>query len=178
MIERIKNTVSWFLSHKAWAGIGGLCAVIGLLISLLSFLNHHDTNKNVVAPPLVQPRPNNPSCIEEPIQVVPQNDKLNLSRSLSYLSGCYVDGCYTYQLTITDLVETDISNQFLKGLDWHVGLSVSERKAGGRTHSTVIKIRSNGRSLDEIRNKSAFKLDEKVYVWLDSLNICNKEKRK
>lgn len=168
MIGKIKHTVSWFLSHKAWAGIG---AIAGIIIGVLPLVNQH-TNET---PPSGQPEPKNTSCIEEPIQVVPQNDKLNLSRSLSYISGCYIDGCYTYQLKITDLVETDISNQYLQGLDWHVGVSVSETKAGGRTHSAVKKTRSHGRSLDESRSKNTVKLDEQVHVWLDALNICNRE---
>lgn len=169
LLEKIKKILSWFLGHRAWAGIGAIATII---IGILSLSNQHNSD------PVSSSRSRQKNCIKNPIQIMSQNKELNLSRSSNCLSGCYVDGCYTYQLTITDLVETDISNQFLKGLDWHVGVSMSERKAGGRTHSTVIKIRSNGRSLDEIRNKSAFKLDEKVYVWLDSLNICNKEKRK
>jgi hypothetical protein len=162
---KVKNIVFWFLKHPVLSGVGSVLTIIG-------FLTQHNC-RTTISPP--QP----PSCIEKSIQVVsPQNEKLNLTRSLNYLSDCYVDGCYTHQLKITDLVETDISNQYLKGLDWHVGVSVSDTKAGRQTHATVIKIRSNGRSLDEIRSKSAFKLDEKVHVWLDSLNICDKEKRK
>lgn len=174
-MEKFKNIVSWLCSHPAWAGISGLCAIITLFITLLPFFIQHN-NDITTLPSSGQAEPKNPSCIENPI--LSQNDRLKLSRSLSYLSGCYVDGCYTHQLKITDVVESDISNNYLKGLDWHVGVSVSDTKAGGRTHATVIKIRSNGRSLDEIRSKSTLKLDEKVHVWLDSLNICNKEKHK
>ncbi len=102
-----------------------------------------------------------------------QNERLNLSKSLDYLSGCYVNGCYTYQLQLIDLVETDISNQYLKGLDWYVELSVSDNKAGTSIHSTVIKIRSNGRNISEIKRKNAINLDDKIRVWLETLNICN-----
>ena len=170
MIGKVKHTVCWFLEHPILSGVGSVVTIVSVLVPLF---NQHNSEEL----PSGQPEPNNPSCIEEPIQVVPQNDKLNLPKSLSCLSGCYVNGCYTYQLIITDLVETDISNQFLKGLDWHVGVSVSEAKAGGRMRSTVIKIRSPGRSLDESRSRNTVKLDEKVHVWLDTLNICNREER-
>jgi hypothetical protein len=169
LIKKISNTVSWFLKHPVLSGVGSVVTIVSVLIP---FFNQH--NSGTVIPP---PQPPQKDCIKNPIQVVSQNNKLNLPKSLNYLSGCYVDGCYTYQLKITDLVEIDISNQYLKGLDWHVGLSVSETKAAGRTHSTVIKIRSNGGSIDESRSKSTVKLDEKVHVWLDTLNICNREKR-
>lgn len=176
-MEQLKNLASWLCSHPAWAGISGLCAIITLVITLFPFFTHHNNEVTNFSSP-VQPEPDKSSCIEDPIQMISPNKELNLSRSSYYLSGCYVDGCYTCQLKITDLVETDISNQYLKGLDWHVGVSLSDTKAGGRTHSTVIRIRSNGRNFDEIRSKSAFKLDEKTHVWLDTLNVCNKEKRK
>jgi hypothetical protein len=172
LIEEIKNSISWFFSHPVWTGIGGLCAITSLLVGVLSYLDQHNSK------PVPSVQPPQKDCIKNPIQVVSQNDKINLQESLNYLSGCYVDGCYTYQLKITDLVETDISNQYLQGLDWHVGMSVSETKAAGRTYSTVKKIRSNGRSIDESRSNSILQLDEKVHVWLDSLTICNKEKYK
>lgn len=171
-MKKYKTILSLLCSHPAWTGISGLCAIITLVITLLPFFTQH--NNDITALPLSgQPRPKDSSCIKNPIQMISSNKELNLSRSLDYLSGCYVNGCYTHQLKITDVVEIDISNQYLKGLDWHVRLSVSDTKVGGQTHATVIKIRSNGRSLDEIRNKSVFKLDEKVHVWLDALNICN-----
>jgi len=149
------------------SGVSSVVTLVGVLIPLFNQNNSSPT-----------PQREQKDCIKNPIQVLSQNENLNLPKSLSYLSGCYIDGCYTYQLKITDLVETDISNQYLQGLDWHVGLSVSETKDAGRMHSTVIKIRSNGRSIDEIRSKSKLQLDEKAHVWLDSLTICNKEKYK
>ncbi|XOF33449.1 MAG: hypothetical protein ACL93V_15845 [Candidatus Electrothrix sp. YB6] len=168
-MKNFKNIVFWFLEHPVLSGVGSLVTIASALISFLIFCNDSPLSSG-------EPVSNNPGCIKEPIQITLQNETLNLTKSSSYLSGCYIDGCYTYQLKITDLVETDISNQYLKGLDWHVGLSVSEVKADGRTHATIIKIRSNGRSLDEIRSKSTHSLDEKVHVWMDYLNICNKEK--
>ncbi len=170
-MKKNKNIVRWFLEHPVLSGIGSVITIVSVLLPFLNQPNGELSSSG-------HPKPEELSCIENPIQMMSVNKELNLSRSSGYLSGCYVDGCYTCQLKITDLVETDISNQYLQGLDWHVGLSVSGMKADGRTHSTVIKIRSNGKSVDEIRSKSAFKLDEKVHVWLDSLNVCNKEKRK
>ncbi|MCI5150293.1 MAG: hypothetical protein D3916_13060 [Candidatus Electrothrix sp. MAN1_4] len=170
-MEKFKNIVFWLLKHPLLSGVGSIVTIVSVLLPFFSQHNRESTSSG-------QSEPQPPSCIENPIQVMSQNEYLNLPTSLSYLSGCYIDGCYTHQLTITELVETDISNQYLKGLDWHVGVSVSANKAGALIHSTVIKIRSNGRSIDEIRSKSTHKLDEKVHVWLDFLNICNKEKRK
>ncbi len=116
----------------------------------------------------------NLSFIKNPVHVMSKYEIPNLLKSINYLSGCYVDDCYTYQLKIIDLIETDISNQYLKGIDWHIGLSIYGDKVGTSIHSTEIKIRSNGKRIDEIRRKNALKLDDKVYVWLDSLNICNR----
>lgn len=169
-IQKFKNIIFLFLKHPVLSGVSSVVTIVSVLIP---FFNQNNSGADIP-----HPQPDQKDCIKNPIQVVSQNDKINLQESLNYLSGCYVDGCYTYQLKITDLVETDISNQYLQGLDWHVGMSVSETKAAGRTYSTVKKIRSNGRSIDESRSNSILQLDEKVHVWLDALNICNKEKRK
>ena len=170
-MEKFKNIVFWFLKHPVLSGVGSVVTIVSVLIP---FFNHYNSELSSSG----QPESKNPSCIEKSIQVLSQNEKINLPKSSRYLSNCYVDGCYTHQLKITNLVETDISNQYLKGLDWHVGVSVFDTKAGIPIHSKVIKIRSNGQTLDEARNKSPFQLDEKIHVWLDTLNVCNKEKRK
>lgn len=165
-MKYIQRILTWFLSHPAWTGITAIATIAMFFIQWGNYENKL----------LVNHEPGILVCIKKPMHGNLKNKDINFTKSLRHLSKCYINGCYTYQLKISNFVESDISNQSLKGLDWYVVLSISNNRENSNVHSKSIEVRSNGMDFNEIRARNAFKLDEKVAVWLDSLAICKKEK--
>jgi len=172
LIEKFKDITIWFFTHPVLSGVCAfICAICALLPLLLSDSDQHSSKSTEQSSLKID-------CIKNPIQAMSQDKTTNLVKTSNYLSGCYVDDCYTYLLKIINLTETDISNHYLKGFDWQTGVSVLDSKTGVPVYSTVIKTRSSGSSVDEAKTKNMVSLDSKIFVWMNSLNICNKEKGK
>jgi hypothetical protein len=172
LIKKFNDIIIWFFTHPVLIGICAfICAICALLALLLSDSDQHSSKSTEQSSLKID-------CIKNPIQATSQDTMTNLVKTSSYLSGCYVDDCYTYMLKIINLTEADISNQYLKGFDWQTGVSVLDSKTGDSVYSTVIKTRSSGSSVDEAKTKNMVSLDSKIFVWMNSLNICNKEKGK